>query len=285
MSICYLNGQFVALEDARISPLDRGFLFGDGIYEFIAYYDGSPVGFRQHIERLQSGLAAIEIELPLTMEEWRLNCDRLLEENGASTAGVYIQVSRGADTKRSHGFPEGVTPTVFMMVIDVPAGSDLQQLRVRGLRIISEEDRRWRNCNIKSTSLLGNLLHFQSAVGGGYDESLLYNNLGELTEGAASNVFVVLDGEVLTPELDGQKLPGINRQIILDMLRADGTYAVRETVVTMEEVRSADEIWFSNSSYGVGPIVELDGKTVSGGKPGPVFLHVEKLFEAGKLIY
>jgi len=170
-----------------------------------------------------------------------------------------------------------------MMIIDLPVGSELQQLRAKGLRIISEEDKRWRNCNIKSTSLLGNILHFQSALGDGFDESLLYNADGELTEGAASNVFIVVGDEVITPELDGQKLPGINRQIILDVLRADSTYTVREAVVTMEEVRHADEIWFSNSSFGVAPVVELDGKVISGGGPGPVFWHVEKLFEVGKL--
>jgi D-alanine transaminase len=283
VTISYLNGKFIPLDQARISPLDRGFLFGDGIYEFIAYYGGRPVGFNQHIERLFSGLQSIGIESPLSKDDWRIYCDRLLQENDTSTSGVYIQVSRGADTKRSHSFPEGVAPTVFIMLVDMPSGEDLRKQRDKGLRIISEQDRRWRNCDIKSTALLGNILHFQHAVGGGYDETLLFNADGELTEGAASNVFVVIDGEVVTPQLDGQKLPGINRQIILDVLRAKSDIPVREAVVTLEEARSAHEIWFSNSAVGIIPVVELDGKSVSQGRPGPIFQQVEILFEAAKL--
>jgi len=285
MPICYLNGEYLPLAEAKISPLDRGFLFGDSIYEFIAFYDTSPVGFRQHIERLQSGLAAIEIGSPLTIEQWRENCDRLLDKNSAAATGVYIQVSRGADSKRSHGFPEGVAPTVFMMLIDIPCGPDLEQLRATGFRLISEQDKRWKNCNIKSTSLLGNILHFQHALEDGFDETLLFNANEELTEGAASNVFVVIDGEVVTPELDGQKLPGINRQIVLDVLRADGGIPVREAIVTLEQARRADEIWFSNSAVGVVAVVELDGRPVSDGLPGPVFKQVEPLFETAKLTY
>lgn len=283
MAISYLNGEFVPLEQARISPLDRGFLFGDGIYEFIAYYGGRPVGFSQHIERLFSGLQFIGIESPLSKQDWRSHCDRLLQENDTSTSGVYIQVSRGADTKRSHHFPQGLAPTVFIMLVDMPSGEDLRQQREQGLRIISEEDRRWRNCDIKSTALLGNILHFQHAVSGGYDETLLFNADGELTEGAASNVFVVIDGEVLTPQLDGQKLPGINRQIILDVLRAETNIPVLEDVVTLAQARGADEIWFSNSAVGIIPVVELDGKSVSQGRPGPIFQRVEILFEGAKL--
>ncbi len=283
MTISYLNGQFIPLDQARISPLDRGFLFGDGIYEFIAYYNGRPVGFNQHIERLFNGLHSIGIESPLTKADWRVHCDRLLQDNDTSTSGVYIQVSRGADTKRSHSFPEGVTPTVFIMLVDMPSGEDLHEQREKGLRIISEQDRRWRNCDIKSTALLGNILHFQHAVGGGYDETLLFNTDGELTEGAASNVFAVIDGEVVTPQLDGQKLAGINRQIILDVLRGKTNIPVREDVVTLEQARGADEIWFSNSAVGIIPVVEMDGKSVSQGRPGPIFQQVATLFEQAKL--
>lgn len=285
MAISYLNGEFIPLDQARISPLDRGFLFGDGIYEFIAYYSGRPVGFAQHIERLFLGLQSIGIESPLSKDDWRIHCDRLLQENNTSTGGVYIQVSRGADTKRSHGFPEGVAPTVFIMLLDMPSGEDLSEKRDKGLRVISEEDRRWRNCDIKSTSLLGNILHFQHAVSGGCDETLLFNTDGELTEGAVSNVFVVIDGEVLTPKLDRQKLAGINRQIILDVLRAETNIPVGEAVVTLEQAHNADEIWFSNSAVGIIPVVELDGKSVSQGRPGPIFQQVETLFEVAKLGY
>ena len=153
------------------------------------------------------------------------------------------------------------------------------------MKISSEEDKRWRRCNIKTTALLGNIIHFQKGRAAGNDETVLFNASGELTEGAASNVFVVNDGKVSTPPLDNQVLPGITRLMLLDMIRKDGTIPVEERVVTLQEARDADEIWFTSSTKEVGSVVELDGNPVGTGKPGPVWEVAQKLFTARKFDY
>lgn len=280
MSIAYLNGDYLPLEEARISPLDRGFLFGDGIYEVIPVHDSKPIGFSLHYDRMQEGLDAVEIGLGWTLEKWRELCDKLIEANGGGNLAVYLQVTRGADTKRHHAFPEGVTPTVFGFASPLVVSGD-----IKPLKISSEEDKRWRRCNIKSTALLGNIIHFQKGAAEGNDETILFNASGELTEGAASNVFVVKDGTVSTPPLDHQVLPGITRLMLLDMLRKDGSIPVEERIVTLREALDADEIWFTSSTKEVAPVVEVDGAPVGSGKPGPLWEAAYKLFTARKFDY
>jgi len=279
MTTAFLNGDYVPLEEARISPLDRGFLFGDGIYEVIPVHEGKPIGFSLHFERMQEGLNAVEIGLNWTLEQWREVCNNLIEINGGGNLAIYLQVTRGADTKRHHAFPEGITPTVFGFT------SELSVSGTKPMRISSEEDKRWRRCNIKSTALLGNIIHFQKGKAAGNDETVLFNQAGELTEGAASNVFVVKDGKVSTPPLDNQVLPGITRLMLLDMLRKDGSIPVEERVVRLQEALDADEIWFTSSTKEVAPVIEVDGKLVGNGKPGPVWEAAHKLFTARKFDY
>jgi len=279
MTTAFLNGDYVPLEEARISPLDRGFLFGDGIYEVIPVHEGKPIGFSLHFERMQEGLNAVEIGLNWTLEQWREVCNNLIEINGGGNLAIYLQVTRGADTKRHHVFPEGITPTVFGFT------SELSVSGTKPMRISSEEDKRWRRCNIKSTALLGNIIHFQKGKAAGNDETVLFNQAGELTEGAASNVFVVKDGKVSTPPLDNQVLPGITRLMLLDMLRKDGSIPVEERVVRLQEALDADEIWFTSSTKEVAPVIEVDGKLVGNGKPGPVWEAAHKLFTARKFDY
>jgi D-alanine transaminase len=284
MTVAFLNDEFMPLDEAKISPLDRGFLFGDGIYEVIPVHDSKPIGFSLHFDRMQEGLHALEIGLDWPLDKWRSVCEKLINENGGGNLSIYLQVTRGADTKRHHAYPEGVMPTVFGFTqkLLVPEGGSPD---VKPMRISSEEDKRWRRCNIKSTALLGNIIHFQEGKAAGNDEALLYNDAGELTEGAASNVFVVKDGVVSTPPLDNQVLPGITRLMLLDILGKDGSIPVEERVVTLQEARDADEIWFTSSTKEVAPVIELDGEPVGTGKPGPLWQAAHKLFVANKFDY
>jgi D-alanine transaminase len=280
MSIAFLNGDYLPLEEARISPLDRGFLFGDGIYEVIPVRGGRPIGLSLHYERMCDGLSAVEIDLHWTLEQWRDVCSNLVDKNGGGNLAVYFQVTRGADNKRHHAYPVGITPTVFGFASEHAMSSE-----IKPLKISSAEDRRWRHCNIKSTALLGNVIHFQNSQAEGNDETLLYNAAGEITEGSAANVFVVKHGVAATPLLDNQVLPGITRRMLLDMLRKDGRVRVEERVVTLQEARDADEIWLTSSSKDVAPVVELDGEAVGNGQPGPVWETAQRLFSERKFDY
>lgn len=281
--IVYLNGEYMPAEEAKISPFDRGFLFGDGIYEATPSYGGKMVGFGLHLQRMKNGLQSIGIENPLSDEEWLDVAKNISEKNGNENLGIYFHVSRGDEGRRFHGFPENTRPTVFAMVIAIDPHPDVpDRTNKKGLKVKSTEDLRWRRCNIKSTALLGNVLHFQESFSAGKDETIMYNSAGELTEASSSNVFIVKDGQVATPPLDYQKLPGISRHIAVESLRAEGSIPVAERVVTMEEVRNADEIWITNSSKHIAPVVELDGEPVGDGQVGAVWEKAMSIYEAAK---
>lgn len=274
------------IEEAKISPLDRGFLFGDGIYEVIPSYFGEMVGFQGHINRMNDGLKAIGIELNWSDAQWQALCDELSERNGAGPLGIYMHVSRGADTKRFHAFPENVAPTVFAMTFEiaVPKIPDLATVG-KGYALTSTEDLRWQRCQIKSTSLLGNVLHFQEGYEAGSQETLLYNSNNELTEASASNIYIVKDGVIATPIQDNQILPGITRRLIIDILAKDGSLTLEERIITLDEVNAADEIWISSSSKEIAPVTMLDGKMVGEGKVGPVWLKAATLYSKNKFSY
>ena len=285
MSIAFLDGAYLPLEEARISPLDRGFLFGDGIYEVVPSYAGSMVGFAPHIARMKSGLAAVGIKLDWSESDWADLCNRLIEENGAGNLGIYLHVSRGADTKRFHGFPENVAPTVFAFAFDIAPPPNADKALAKGYKVSTARDLRWERCHIKSTALLGNVLHFQQGYEKGHNETILFNANNELTEASACNAFIVKDGVVITPSLDNQLLPGITRQIVLDVLRNDGSIAVEERTVTMDEVANADEVWITSSSKEIAPVTEVDGIPVGNGEVGDVWLAAQALYSAGKFDY
>ena len=282
MTIAYLNGEYMPLEETRISPMDRGFLFGDGIYEVIPSYGGRMVGFDPHISRMQNGLAAIEIKLGWNDQQWRELCVSLLEKNGNGDLGIYLHVTRGADTKRNHAYPEGVEPTVFAYAFEIPPPPVPERDKIKPYTCATGSDMRWDRCNIKSISLLGNVMHYQQGHSKGDGEILLYNENNELTECGACNAYIVKNGVVATPPLDNQILPGITRLVLLGVLQADGSIPVEERVITMDEVWDADEVWISSSSKEVVPVVKLDGKPVGDGKPGPVWEKAAKLYSAGK---
>jgi D-alanine transaminase len=232
---------------------------------------------------MNRGLTAISIESPLTDQEWKDVARELSERNGGGDLGIYLHVSRGNEGRRMHRFPEGIPPTVFGMVLEIePHPPVPNRHTLKGLSAITAEDQRWDLCHIKSTALLGNVLHFQQGQDTGANETILYNGAGELTEASSSNVFIVIHGEVATPLLDNQKLPGISRHILIESLRAEGSLLVSERVVTLEEARKADEIWITNSSKQIAPVVELDGQVVGNGKVGEIWERAMRIYEAAK---
>lgn len=287
MSIAYLNGDYLPLEEARISPLDRGFLFGDGIYEVIPYYNGKPVGLTPHITRMQNGLREIEIDCAQSNAEWQTLLNALVEKNSAlgENIGVYVHVSRGTDVKRYHAYPEGVTPTIFAFCFPIKQPEPVDRDKVTQYSLISTEDLRWQRCHIKSTALLGNVMHFQQGYATGNDEVLLYNADNELTEGSACNIFIVKDGTIITPIQDNQILPGITRRIIIDSLKAEGSLPVEERTISLQEAHNADEIWITSSSKEIAPVTQLDGKPVGNGKVGEIWQRAFAIYSDAKFSY
>lgn len=289
MTTVFLNGEFMLAEEAKISPMDRGFLFGDGIYEVIPTCGGKTVGFERHFQRMDSGLAAIGLNLGWELDKWREIVDKLIAQNGSGNLGIYIQVSRGVAAKRNHAFPPDTTPTVFVTCFEIPAALEKTQIdnpkTIKGFRVFSEEDQRWKRCNIKTTSLLGNVLHYQHAKDQQVDEVLLYNQDNELTEASTCNVFIVKGNSIYTPPLDSQILPGVTRAMIIDILHDNTELRVIESTISMDLVNDADEIWISSSTKEIGPVVELDGKPVGSGKPGKLWQIAQNAFCQHKFNY
>ena len=285
MSTVYLNGDYMSAEHAKISPMDRGFLFGDGIYEVIPAYHGKMLGFAAHIERMNNGLNEIEIKLDYSADKWREICQQLCEKNQGDNLGIYLHVSRGADVKRAHAYPNDITPTVFAYAFEIPAQpvSDIDNAKTYTVSV--EQDKRWQRCHIKSTALLGNVIHYQHGAAAGNNETILFNRLEELTEASSSNVFIVKDGVISTPPLDNQILPGITRWLIINILHSHSDFKVQERVITKQELFAADEVWITSATKEVGPVVKLNDQLVADGKPGKVWQQVQSLFTKHKFDY
>jgi D-alanine transaminase len=282
MNTVFLNGVYQPKEEATISPMDRGFLFGDSVYELVPSYDGRMVGFAPHIRRMNAGIAATGIKLRWGEDDWRRVCEELASRNGGGNLGIYLQVSRGTDTTRFHAFPDGVEPTVFgfALAIDKPQVADKKLANIG--RLATAQDYRWSRCDIKSTSMLGNVMLFQHGYGNGMSETLLFNANDELTEASAANAYIVSNGKVITPPLSQHILAGVTRHILLSILREDGSIAVEERAVTREEVLQADEVWITSSTKEITPVVEIDGKAVGDGEVGDVWLAAQALYSSGK---
>jgi len=277
----YLNGEFVPIEQARISVLDRGFIFGDGVYEVIPVYSRRAFRLPEHLARLGASLSAVRIDNPYADARWTELIERIIAAGPWEDQSVYLQVTRGV-APRIHLFPKGVTPTVFIMNDALVTPS--KALIEAGAAAVMLEDFRWQRCDIKSVSLLGNCMLRTMADDQGAVEAILLRD-GFLTEAAASNVFIVRGGKVLTPPKSRLILPGITYDVVLEILRESGVaHEVRP--VSEAEVRSADEIWCTSSSKEVLAITALDGKPVgrgpSTGKPGPVFGQVYALYQQFK---
>ena len=271
MNIAYHDGQFLPLEDVSISPLDRGYLLGDGVYEAIPVYHGHLFELEQHLRRLTVSLESVRIAEPMTASSWIEILNELVSRNGGGNQSIYLQVTRGV-APRNHVFPLNTAPSVFAMSRAVAIGSPH-----RGLRGVTIEDNRWGRCDIKSISLLANVLFRQQAKDQDADEAILLRD-GEVTEGAASNVFVVRDGAVTTPVLSRQILAGVTRQVVLDLAR-EANITWFEGPVSEMQLRDADEILLSSSSMEVSAVVSLDGRDVGDGTLGPVWLRLRGLFD------
>lgn len=285
MNIVFLNNEFLPMEEAKISPMDRGFLFGDGIYEVIPSYSGNLVGFAPHIERMNNGMQEIGIRFDWPLQQWRDLAETLIEKNDGDNLGIYLHVSRGTDSKRFHAYPDDVAPTVFAFAFEIPPAPVADKTIAKGYKVSTTRDLRWERCHIKSTALLGNVMHFQHGFERGSNETLLFNARDELTEASACNAYIVKDGVIATPPLDNQLLPGITRFMLLDILNKDGSLKVEERVVTKDEVLNADEVWVTSSSKEIAAVTEVDGNPVGDGKVGDVWQAAQTLYSANKHNY
>ena len=272
MQHVYLNGEFIAPDAAKVSVFDRGFVFADGVYEVIPAYGGRLFRLAQHLERLEQSLNGIRLQNPLSAAAWSAVFERLLAQFGKADQYVYLQITRGA-APRDHAFPAGVAPTVFAFAkrIDYPSASLIAQ----GVTAVTLSDIRWSRCDIKSIALLPNVLMRQQAVDGGAVEAILLRD-GCVTEGAASNVFVVYRKQLLTPPKGPYILPGITRDLVVELARASAV-DFAERPIAEAELRGADEVWMTSSTKEILPIVRIDGQPVGSGRPGA--LHAQ-LFAA-----
>ena len=273
-SIAYLNGEFLPLSKARISPLDRGFIYGDGVYEVIPVYARRVFRLEDHLRRLDHSLDGIRLPNPRSHVQWTQIIRELVRRSPHEDQSLYLQVTRGV-AKRDHAFPKGVPPTVFLMTnaLSVPT----QEAVDGGVVAITLPDNRWLRCNLKTTSLLPNVLLRQLAVDAGAVEAVLLRD-GLLTEGAASNIFAVKDGVLLIPPKSDLILPGITYDVVLELAQKHGIRCeIRD--VSEAELRSAQELWLSSSTREVLAITRLDGQAVGDGRPGPLFRRMYALFQ------
>jgi D-alanine transaminase len=281
LPVCYLNGAFVPAEEARISPFDRGFIFGDGVYEVIPVYGGKPLRMREHLLRLQRSMDFLELANPHTVDQWEELIAQLIARNGGGNVSIYIQVTRGV-AKRDFSPPKGVTPTVFMMANALSTPS--RELYEKGISCVSLDDFRWERCQVKSTSLLGAVLLKHEANQQQADDCVLFRN-GFLTESSSSNVCVVKNGVILCPPRDNLILPGITYDLMIELATKAGL-PVEMRRVSRKEVCTADELWITSSTREVIAISKLDGKLVGhgdhAGRPGPLFWKMFGLFQEYK---
>lgn len=270
----YLNGEYIPLGEARVSVLDRGFLFGDGVYEVIPVYHRRPFRLPQHLARLQSSCDGIRLSNPHDAAGWTALIEDLIRRQDFADQNLYLQLTRGV-AKRDHAFPQGVAATVFLMAS--PLVTPSREQFEAGVSAVTAIDNRWQRCDIKSTSLLANVLLRQLAVDEGAAETVLFRD-GYLTEGAASNIFVVRRGILLAPPRNHLMLPGITYDTVIELARAnDLALEVREIAET--DVRSADEIWLSSSTREILPITRLDGQIIGGGVAGPLARRMLALYQ------
>lgn len=275
MTISYWNGRYLPLDQVQVSPLDRGFLFADGLYEVTAAYNGRLFEAEAHIARLQRGLAALRIDTGMSAGDWLGILERLTAESGIDgDLTVYLQVTRGAATTRAHGFPAGVAPTVFGMVS--PLKRPAAAWREQGVAALTMPDIRWGRCDLKTIALLGSVLAQQAATDAGVVDAIQIRD-GFVTEGAATNVFVVKDGTIATPVADHRILVGITRQVIQRLAATAGVPFVERDVRAIE-LATADEVWIASTTKEITPVTTIDGRPVGTGTPGPVWGRIAALF-------
>lgn len=282
---CYLNGEFTTLPHAKISVMDRGFIFGDGVYEVVPVYAGQLFGFKQHMARLDRGLAELRIANPLTHAQWADIAHQLIADYAASTGAgaqntdqlIYIQITRGV-AMRDHVMPTDITPTVFVMTNVMKPPSEAQ--RAHGVACVTAADYRWEKAHLKSTSLLGAVFARQISFDADALETIMFRG-DHLSEAAASNVWIVKDGVVMGPPKDNLVLEGIRFGLIEEICRAHGIpFALRR--ITRAEVLAADEVLLSSATKEVLPVTLLDGAPVGSGQPGPMYARLHAGYQEAK---
>lgn len=274
----FLNGKMLPIEEANISVLDRGFLLGDGVYEMIPSYGGRLFRLQQHLQRLQNSLDAIRIKNPYTEAEWEKILTDLVSQQTTTDQSVYLQVTRGTAPKRDHVFPAEVVPTVFAM--SNPIAPVSEEILQKGVSAITLNDIRWDRCDIKAITLLANVMLRQQALDEGAAEAILVSR-GYAHEGAASNLFIVSGGRIITPPKDNQLLPGVTRDLVLE-LAIEHQMVYEERPIKEDELLQADEIWLTSSTKEVLPVTRLNNTPVNNGLPGPVWKKMIELYRQYK---
>jgi D-alanine transaminase len=276
LPVAYLDGRFLPLAEARISPLDRGFLFADAVYEVLPAYAGRPFRFAEHCARLDRSCREIRMVPPHTWPEWAALLTELVARNGGGDMYLYVHVSRGAEFDRNHAIPTGLRPTVFLMAMPLPPPP--ADLHAKGVAAITTEDLRWRRCDIKSTSLLGNVLAKSLAADAGATEAILLAD-GWLREGSSTSVIVVRGGRLYAPPEGPEILPGTTRALAFELAARAGV-PVEVAPVPEAALRTGDEVLIAFSTRGVLPVTSIDGRPVGTGRPGPVWTRLHDAFGA-----
>ena len=275
LPICYLNGEFTPLAEARISPLDRGFLFADSVYEVLPVFDGRMFRFREHFDRLARSLQEIRIDSPHTHSEWFALLNELVDRNGGGSLYIYVQVTRGMEFGRNHAFPKNIRPTVFALASQLPIMTPQQQ--EFGLSAITVEDFRWGRCDIKATTLLANILMKQQAVEANAQEAIFVKQ-GEVLEGSSTTVFIVKNDVLITPPNSSKILPGTTRDVVLEL--ADGLMESQIKRIAIDELFDASEVWIAAATRDVLPITRINDKPIGSARPGPRWREMAAAFAA-----
>lgn len=274
-SLCFLNGQYINVEQAQISATDRGFVFGDGVYEVIPVYNGKLFRLSEHLERLKRSLN--EIKLTLVNEiPYRDICHHLIRENGSGDMSIYLQITRGPQLLRHHAFPANPEPTIFIRTL--PYSPPTYEQLAQGFKAITCPDIRWQRCDIKSLNLLANVLLYNQAVEQHAEDAILVNNKNEITEGTTSNVFVVKKNTLFTPPKTHNILGGITRDFVLE-LAYKNKIEVKEEIITKKQLFAADEVWLTSSGKEVKPVISIDEIAIGHGKAGPLWQRMIQIYK------
>lgn len=277
--IVYLNGSFLPMADSQISTQDRGFLFGDGVYEVIPVYQRKMFRFEEHLQRLKNSLQAVSIVNSLTDEEWQQMLETLISKHDWQDQFIYLQVTRGVQMQRDHMPADCLTPTIYAYTNPLKTVSE--SIVENGIKVVTLDDIRWLRCDVKAITLLPNVMMKLAAKSQGADDAILITREGTISEGTASNAFMVKDGALITPPNSNKILPGITR-MVLESIAKEHQIPMLEKTITLDELNKADEIWLSSSTKEALPVTELNGKPVGDGKPGALWHKMRGFYQQHK---
>ncbi|NMP31017.1 D-amino acid aminotransferase [Thalassotalea sp. M1531] len=272
----YLNGEYIAKQDAKVSVCDRGFLFADSIYEVIPVYNNEPFRLKEHLDRLEFCLSAINLDSPHSSPQWQELIEQVINKNGGGHLSIYIQVTRGSDKERDHVLDKQTLPTVLIM--PMPLSTEVATLKA--IKVALLDDFRWQHCDIKTTALLGNIILRNQAQDNGFEEAILYRD-NQVTEATASNVFMVKGKVIYTPPKNNYILAGITRDLIIE-LAEKASIKVVQSAISVEQLLQADEVWISSSSREISPVYQINDKIIANGEIGDTAREIHKLFQSFK---